>query len=139
EHGMEIVRERVVVVSASRIVRAATSARIEGDTPQAGIDEPRHLVFPHVAAETPAVKEHDRHAGAPVAVEKVAAVMGLDVRHHAYLRLPVLRRSATSRTALRSNGVVLEQSEVEEIIMAFSFALKWRHHEASPAGCRLPA
>jgi len=56
----EIVRVRVHVIARPRLTRSSVTAAIVRDTSIAVLAEKRHLVFPGVGVQRPAVLEHDR-------------------------------------------------------------------------------
>jgi hypothetical protein len=80
EHGRKVVRQRVVVVAAARLARAAVTATIVGDAAEAIVDQRGHLVIPHRHRERPGREEDDGASRAPVAMEQVLTVPGPDER-----------------------------------------------------------
>jgi hypothetical protein len=77
----DVGRVGVHVVAARGLAGAAVAPPVVGDDPETLSHEVQHLVVPVVAAQRPAVVEHDRLPGAPVLVEDLRAVFRLDAVH----------------------------------------------------------
>ena len=81
DNRREIVGVVVHVMAVGHLGRAAMAAPVVGDDAEAVVEEEHHLGVPVVRRERPAVAEHDGLTLAPILVEDLDAVLGLDEGH----------------------------------------------------------
>src|SRR6266545_686275 len=77
----EVIGQRVELIAAPGIIRAAVAAPVVCDAAQTLLRQRRHLVLPHVAANRPAARKHHRPPGAPIAIVKARAIARFDEWH----------------------------------------------------------
>src|SRR5215475_1800010 len=80
EQRRDIVGERVVVVAAPGVARAAVAPPIERDGAVSASDDAGHLILPERGIETPPMQEDDRLARAPVAMKQRGSIFRSNVR-----------------------------------------------------------
>ena len=86
EQRAEVVRERIVVIPASRIAAPTVAALVVGDAARM-LGERDHLILPDVTIDRPSVHEDDRPTLTPAAPEQLHAVAGFDRVHRHFRRL----------------------------------------------------
>jgi hypothetical protein len=81
QQRIEIVGERIEVVAASGIVRAAVTTTIIGDAADSALRKLDHLGLPDIGIHCPCVHEYDRRTVAPLPVKQTGTIVGRYVRH----------------------------------------------------------
>src|SRR5262249_55612484 len=103
----------VHIVPAVHLGGAAVAAPVVSDHPVAAIAEEQHLGVPIVGRERPTVAEHNGIAVAPILVEDLDPVLGLDGGHaeHPFQRLVTARLSALARRAAAGFSITARAAE----------------------------